>query len=113
MTAQEAVAYIETHTWSSTRLGLERTCELLERLGNPQKKLKFVHVAGSNGKGSICAMLSSVLRAAGYRVGLYVSPHLQAFQERFQIDGAPVSEAVFAAAAERVREAAEAMDDHP
>ena len=58
-------------------------------------------------------MLSSVLRAAGYRVGLYVSPHLQAFQERFQIDGAPVSEAVFAAAAERVREAAEAMDDHP
>lgn len=113
MTAQEAVAYIETYTWSSTRLGLERTCELLERVGNPQKKLKFVHVAGSNGKGSICAMLSSVLRAAGYRVGLYVSPHLQAFQERFQIDGAPVSEAVFAAAAERVREAAEAMDDHP
>ena len=60
MTAQEAVAYIETHTWSSTRLGLERTCELLERVGNPQKKLKFGHVAGSNGKGSICAMLSMV-----------------------------------------------------
>lgn len=113
MTETEAISYIETYTWSATRLGLERTRELLSRLGDPQKRLKFIHVAGSNGKGSTCAMLESVLRAAGYRTGLYISPHLQSFRERFQINGAPVSGARFAAVTERVRAAAEEMTDHP
>ena len=71
MTEQEAIAYIENYGWSATRLGLGRTRELLAGLGNPQKKLKFIHVAGSNGKGSACAMFDAVLRAAGYRTGLY------------------------------------------
>ena len=113
MTEAEAVAYIENYTWSTTRLGLERTRELLFRLGDPQKALRFVHVAGSNGKGSTCAMLASVLTAAGYQTGLYTSPHIQNFRERFQINGVPVSGARFAAVTERVRSAAEEMADHP
>ena len=87
MTYQEAIAYIEDYTWSTTRLGLDRTVELLHRLGDPQKDLKFVHVAGSNGKGSTCAMLASVLREAGYKTGLYTSPHVLCFEERLQVNG--------------------------
>ena len=82
MTAREAIAYIENYGWSATRLGLERTRELLEKLGDPQKRLKFIHVAGSNGKGSACAMLDAILRAAGYKTGLYTSPYIEDFCER-------------------------------
>ena len=80
MTVQEALDYINNFTWSKSRLGLSRTKELLERLGNPQNTLKFVHVAGSNGKGSTCAMTESVLRAAGYKTGLYISPFIEDFR---------------------------------
>ena len=75
MTVQEAIAYINDYTWSSSRLGLERTQELLQRLGNPQKELKFIHVAGTNGKGSTCAMIERILREAGFRTGFYPSPY--------------------------------------
>ena len=87
MTAKEAISYIERYTWSTTRLGLERTRTLLAALENPQKQLKFIHVAGSNGKGSTCAMLDSILRAAGYRTGLYTSPYILDFCERIQVNG--------------------------
>ena len=70
MTRDEAVEYIENAGWSKTRLGLSRTRELLARLGDPQNDLRFIHVAGSNGKGSTCAMLDSILREAGYCSGL-------------------------------------------
>ena len=113
MTPGEAVDYIEHYGWSTTRLGLSRTRELLRRLGDPQKQLKFVHVTGSNGKGSTCAMLDAILRAAGYRTGLYTSPYIQNFCERIQIDGENISGADLAAATERVRAEAEAMEDHP
>jgi len=113
MTAQEAIDYIEHYGWSTTRLGLDRTRELLQRLGDPQKKLKFVHVAGSNGKGSTCAMLDAILRAAGYRTGLYTSPYIQDFCERMQINGENIPGADLASVTERVRGAAEAMADHP
>lgn len=72
------------------RLGLHRMIDLLERLGNPHRRLRFAHVAGTNGKGSTAAMLSAMLRAAGYRVGLYTSPHLESYDERVRIDGQPV-----------------------
>ena len=113
MTYQEAVDYIEKHTWSTTRLGLERTQELLERLGNPQKKLKFIHVAGSNGKGSTCAMLDAILRESGYCTGLYISPYIQDFCERMQVNGENVPHEVLADITGRVREQADAMADHP
>ena len=73
MTEREAISYIENYGWSTTRLGLGRTKELLEKLGNPQKHLRFIHVAGSNGKGSACAMFDAVFRAAGFKTGLYTS----------------------------------------
>lgn len=113
MTKQEAVSYIEDQGWSKTRLGLERTRTLLAALGDPQKRLKFVHVAGSNGKGSICAMTESVLRHAGYRTGLYISPYLQDFRERMQVNGRPITGQALGRIVERVKAAAEAMEDHP
>jgi len=72
--------------------GLEVTGALLERLGNPQRKLKCIHVAGTNGKGSVCAMIESVLRASGFKTGLYTSPHLFRFNERFRINGQEISD---------------------
>ena len=73
MTGEEAIAYIEHIPQAGVRLGLERTRELLEKLGNPEKNLRFVHIAGTNGKGSTAAMLAAVLQSAGYRTGLYLS----------------------------------------
>ena len=113
MTPKEAVSYIEHYGWSKTRLGLERTRKLLQKLGNPQKQLKYVHVAGSNGKGSTCAMLDAILRAAGYRTGLYTSPYIQDFCERIQVDGQNIPGEDLARLTERVKAAAEEMDDHP
>lgn len=113
MNAKEAVNYIESNSWSRTKLGLERTRELLEKLGDPQKKLKFVHVAGTNGKGSTCAMLASVLRSAGYRTGLYTSPYICRFNERMQVNGEEIADGELAEITEKVKPIAEAMDDHP
>ena len=113
MTAQEAISYIESQTWSTTRLGLERTRELLAAIGAPQKSLKFVHVAGSNGKGSTCAMLDAILRRAGYTVGLYISPYIQDFCERMQVNGENIPPEILADITELVRRAADAMEDHP
>ena len=113
MTPQEAVSYIENYTWSTTRLGLGRTRALLHAIGDPQKQLKFIHVAGSNGKGSTCAMLDAILRAAGYRTGLYTSPYIQDFCERMQVNGRNIPGEDLARITERVRIHADAMDDHP
>ncbi len=113
MTALEAIEYIEHYTWSTTRLGLGRTKELLSRMGDPQKSLKFVHVAGSNGKGSTCAMLASVLRAAGYKTGLYTSPYIQDFCERMQVSGLNIPGETLAEITDRVRVQADQMEDHP
>ncbi len=113
MTAEEAIRYIEEYTWSTTRLGLDRTRELLGRLGGPQKKLKFIHEAGSNGKGSTCAMLDAILRAAGYKVGLYTSPYIQDFCERMQVNGENIPGDTLAQITERVRALADAMEDPP
>jgi len=113
MNVNEAVEYIESYSWSKTRLGLERTRFLLEKLGNPQKKLKFVHVAGTNGKGSTCAMLASILRSAGYRTGLYTSPYICRFNERMQVNGEDISDTELADITGIVKPIAEEMEDHP
>ncbi|MCU0641701.1 MAG: bifunctional folylpolyglutamate synthase/dihydrofolate synthase [Candidatus Margulisbacteria bacterium] len=76
-------------------LGLQRIEQLLDRLGNPQRKLKIIHVAGTNGKGSTCAMIAAILQAAGYRVGLYTSPHLFKYNERIKINGQDISDKDF------------------
>ena len=113
MTGQEAVAYIHSYQWQRHAPGLERIRALLRALGDPQKGMKFVHVAGTNGKGSTCAMLASILEAAGYRVGLNTSPYLEDFRERIRINGQMIPEEALAELVEEIRPAAEAMEDHP
>lgn len=113
MTGEEAVAYIHSYGWESHAPGLGRIRELLRRLGDPQRDLCFIHVAGTNGKGSVCACLASVLEAAGYRVGLNTSPHLERFHERIRVNGAEISDGTLGELMDRVRPAAEAMPEHP
>jgi dihydrofolate synthase/folylpolyglutamate synthase len=98
---------------SSPRLGLERMEGLLDALGNPHHRLRVLHVAGTNGKGSVAAMLESMLRASGHRTGLTTSPHLCAATERIRLDGAPVARAVFVDLEQRVFDAAATLDDPP
>ena len=113
MTYQEALTYIHSVCWKGSVPGLSRTRELLGRIGNPQNKLKFVHIAGTNGKGSTAAMLASVFRSAGYHTGLYTSPFILCFNERMQVDGEMISDEELAEITEFVRPHAEAMADHP
>lgn len=97
----------------SIKLGLDRIETVLERLGHPERHCPVIHVAGTNGKGSVCAMIDSALRHAGYRTGFCTSPHLISPTERIRIDGEPVSEEEFARAFGIVHEAAEGLDCHP
>lgn len=113
MNITETMAYIHQVSWTGSRLGLERTEELLARLGNPEKELTFIHIAGSNGKGSTAAMLASVLKKAGYRTGLYTSPYINTFNERIQIDGIPISDEDLSAITGEIRPHAEAMAEAP
>lgn len=113
MNYQESLEYIHSVNWTFCKPGLERIGELCERLGNPQKNLRFVHVAGTNGKGSFCAMLDSVLRRAGYRVGLYTSPYIRFFNERMCVDGHPITNEELAEITAFVRPIADSMTDKP
>lgn len=109
----DPVAYINEPRWQESRLGLERVRELLDRLGRPQDRLKFVHVAGTNGKGSTCAYLASILRCAGYKTGLFTSPYIETFEERIRVNGENISPDDLLEATLAVREQAEGMADHP
>ncbi|WP_080800031.1 bifunctional folylpolyglutamate synthase/dihydrofolate synthase [Arabiibacter massiliensis] len=109
----DPIAYINEPRWLESRLGLDRIRKLLERLGRPQDRLKFVHVAGTNGKGSTCAYLASILQAAGFRTGLFTSPYLITFEERIRVDGANITLGELTDVTLEVREQAEAMADHP
>ncbi|MBE6934180.1 MAG: bifunctional folylpolyglutamate synthase/dihydrofolate synthase [Ruminococcaceae bacterium] len=113
MNAQEAIAYIHSFFWKGSIPGLSRTQELLRRMGNPEKKLKFIHIAGTNGKGSTAAMTASVLQKAGYQVGLYTSPYIYRFNERIQVNGVQIADEDVAAVTEYVRGYAEAMEEKP
>lgn len=94
-------------------LGLERITELLKLLGDPQLKLKVIHVTGTNGKGSTCAMIASILKEAGYSVGLYTSPHLVKLNERFKINGRDIGNPDLAAGVKAVRLAADKLTEKP
>ena len=113
MTYGEALEYIHSVVWKGSRPGLERITQLLEKLNNPQGGLRFIHIAGTNGKGSNSAMLESVLRAAGYKTGLFVSPYIKHFNERICVCGKPISDGDLAAATSAVRPHADTMADAP
>lgn len=92
MNYQEAIDYIHSASWLGMKLGLERIGELLLLMGNPQDKLKIIHVAGTNGKGSTCEMLSRVFEECGFKTGLFTSPFIRKFNERMQINHHPISD---------------------
>ncbi len=93
VTYPAAIQFLYDLQLFGTKLGLENTRRLAALSGDPQNQLRFIHVAGTNGKGSTCAMLESMYRAGGRRVGLFTSPHLVSFRERIQVDREPVTEA--------------------
>ncbi len=105
MNYNEALEYIHSLLVFGSQPGLERITELLGKLGNPQDSLKFIHVAGTNGKGSTCTMLSEVYKAAGLKTGLYTSPYIVDFRERMQINGEYIAKEDLARLCERVKAA--------
>ena len=113
MTYEETLKYIHEIGNSGCRPGLERITYLLDKLGNPQDYLRFIHVGGTNGKGSFSAMCDSVLRTAGYKTGLYTSPYIERFNERIVIDGKPIDDGELSEITETVKKVADTMPDRP
>jgi len=113
VTPEEALDWLYASESIGIKLGLENTNRLLAACGHPERKTRFLHVAGTNGKGSTCAMLDSILRQAGYRTGLYTSPHLVNFRERIRVDGEMISREDLAAGISRLRDAVCDWDHAP
>lgn len=113
MDYKQALEYIDAVQWHGSKPGLSRVGELVEKLGDPQKRLKFIHIAGTNGKGSCAAMTAAVMKAAGYKTGLFTSPYLFRFNERMQINGKDIPDEALAGLVERIKPLADAMEDHP
>jgi dihydrofolate synthase/folylpolyglutamate synthase len=109
MNYDSATDYLYNLTRFGIKLGLENTLDLLGRLGNPHEKLKYIHVAGSNGKGTVCAIIASILQAQGYKVGLFTSPHLINFTERIRISGKEIERDDFLKLMSRIRPVINAM----
>ena len=111
---KETLEYIHSVQWNQgMKPGLERTQELLRGLGNPEKSLKFVHIAGTNGKGSTAACVAAVLQKAGYKTGLYTSPYIIRFNERMQVNGEQIGDDELVEMTDEIRPIAEAMKDSP
>ena len=113
MTLDQTLEYIHSNYWNGGTFGLGRVTKLLELLGNPQKGLKFVHIAGTNGKGSTAAMTASILRKAGYTVGLYTSPYIYRFNERMQINGEQIPDEELVEITSWVKPMADSMEESP
>lgn len=111
MTYEQALAYISAISARGSKPGLERISALMDGLGNVQDKLKFVHIAGTNGKGSMSCMLSNILIQAGYKTGLFISPYIIRFNERMQINGRMIEDQELADIVARVKAVADTMPD--
>lgn len=103
MTYNEAMEFM--NRWQGSRLGLERMTELMERMGHPEQKLSYIHVAGTNGKGSTCAMLEAILLSAGYKTDMFTSPYLETVLESIRINGRNITEPDFCQVVESVKNA--------
>ncbi len=106
---EEALAFIHGALKLGSKLGLANIKTLLDKLGNPEARLRFIHVAGTNGKGTVTVSLAAILKAAGYKTGAYTSPFVYRFNERIQIDGKPVSDTLLAKKTWQVHRACKAM----
>ncbi len=113
MDVTQALEYIHSVCWKGSIPGLGRTQELLRRIGNPEQSLKYIHIAGTNGKGSTAAMLASILQKAGYTTGLFTSPYILRFHERMQVNSREITDQELAQITEFLKPHAEAMEDHP
>lgn len=113
MNYEQAIKYIHSVSNFFCKPGLDRIRQLCQGLGNPQDELKFIHVAGTNGKGSFCAMLDSILRAQGYKVGLFTSPYVRVFNERMRVNGENIPDKKLADLTERAKTIADKMIDKP
>lgn len=117
MNVTEAISYIEATHKFGTRLGLESMSLLLDAMDNPQDKLKFIHIAGTNGKGSTSTMIATILKTAGYKTGLFTSPFLEAFNERIQLNNEPIDDESLVSATSFVKERIEVLmaqgEPHP
>ncbi|MBQ7464430.1 MAG: bifunctional folylpolyglutamate synthase/dihydrofolate synthase, partial [Lachnospiraceae bacterium] len=111
MNYEDARKYIDSIARFGSKLGLDNIRNLMAYLGDPQEKIKMVHVAGTNGKGSTVAFLTGILMSAGYRTGMYTSPFVERFSERIRVDGKEIGEEDFARIATRVRDAAVKMKE--
>ncbi len=111
MNYEQAISYIRAVHNNGTKLGLERGMRLAELLGNPQDSYKIIHVAGTNGKGSTCNMIHDVLVASGYKTGLFISPHLEEFTERIQINKVPIDKESLVRIAQDVKEKIDIMHE--
>ncbi|MDR0861672.1 MAG: bifunctional folylpolyglutamate synthase/dihydrofolate synthase [Oscillospiraceae bacterium] len=113
MSIESTLEYIHNVKWVGSKPGLDRTRELLAKLGNPERELKFVHIAGTNGKGSTAAIIAAVLQTAGYTVGLYTSPYILRFNERMQVNGEHITDAELETLTDEIRPFADSMSDSP
>ena len=113
MTPDEALEWLHASESTGIKLGLENTNRLLAACGHPERQTRFLHVAGTNGKGSTCAMLDAILRRAGFRAGLYTSPHLVDFRERIRVDGEMIPREDLASGLSRLRDAVRDWDHAP
>ncbi len=116
LTYEEALSYIHNLNRFGVKLGLQNILNLLHILGDPHKGIKIIHVAGTNGKGSTCAMIDSILRACGFNVGLYTSPYLQVFNERIRVNGKNIPDNDIARLTQRIQGAIKFMEQkgmHP
>ncbi len=113
MDYDKTIEYIHSVNWVFCKPGLERVRELCSAVGDPQNKLSFIHVAGTNGKGSFCAMTESILRESGLRVGLFTSPYIVDFNERMRIDGENITDQELCELVEYIKPYADGMQDKP
>jgi len=109
MKFEESLSWLYGFEKFGIKLGLERISHIAEKLGNPQNNYKIIHVAGTNGKGSVCKFLASILASGGYKVGIYLSPHLQRFSERIVVDNKEISDDEFVSLVDKIKPIADEM----
>jgi dihydrofolate synthase/folylpolyglutamate synthase len=113
MNLEQTLEYIHSNYWNGGTFGLDRVNELLDLIGHPEKDLKFIHIGGTNGKGSTASMSANILRKAGYTVGLYTSPYIFKFHERMQVNGECITDEELIEICQQIKEKADTMQRQP